>query len=98
MKQNAGFSRGGAGGSCANGAGKTTLLNAVAGCCPRPARFAYRGSELAGLPPHRIDPNPASRAAGAALSSGECNAISSCQYCDKLSVFLVSCGMGALQH
>jgi len=39
----------------ANGAGKTTLLNAIAGLIrPSAGSIRYRGSELAGLRPHRI--------------------------------------------
>jgi ABC-type branched-subunit amino acid transport system ATPase component len=39
----------------ANGAGKTTLLNAVAGIIrPSSGSIRFRGTELVGLPPHRI--------------------------------------------
>src|SRR5207302_2509425 len=38
-----------------NGAGKTTLLRAIMGIVPpRSGRIVFAGSELTGLPPHRI--------------------------------------------
>ncbi len=38
-----------------NGAGKTTLINAVTGVFPpEEGRICWEGSEIAGLPPHRI--------------------------------------------
>jgi branched-chain amino acid transport system ATP-binding protein len=39
----------------ANGAGKTTLLNSVAGLVkPKGGSIRFRGTELVGLPAHRI--------------------------------------------
>jgi branched-chain amino acid transport system ATP-binding protein len=39
----------------ANGAGKTSLIRAIAGMhAPRRGRIAYRGTEIAGLPSHRV--------------------------------------------
>ena len=37
-----------------NGAGKTTFINAVTGFVPWSGTIAFDGSELKGLPPHRI--------------------------------------------
>ena len=38
-----------------NGAGKTTTLRSITGLTPpRRGRIAYKGQEIAGLPPHRI--------------------------------------------
>jgi branched-chain amino acid transport system ATP-binding protein len=38
-----------------NGAGKTTTLRSITGLTPpRRGRIAYRGQDIAGLPPHRI--------------------------------------------
>lgn len=37
-----------------NGAGKTTMLNAITGLVPAQGRISLDGSDIAGLPPHRL--------------------------------------------